>query len=409
MYDLFYGFTDEPFRLSPDHHFAYQHRGYKKARAYMAYAFMRAEGFVMVTGRPGTGKTTLVGALVEDLSGERVKTANLVCSQLEADDLLKMVAYEFGVDVRHTDKGSLLQHLSRLLTQWHREGQRALLIVDEAQDLSVSAMEELRLLTNIQIAGKPLMQIFLLGQPELRELILSPPLEQVHQRIVAASHLNALAADETEAYVRHRLETVGWRDDPALSRALFPLIHKFSEGVPRRINLICSRLMLHGSVEQLHKLGVADMREVVGELQDENLAAGPQFSENDFQVADEFETERRSGRWQAEANVAPVEPTFSPVKHLREAARNELPAGANDGDSTTAAVREARANEAPTNEEPENDSHVTETATAVDAGVGGRDSASHGESGPIAKMPPGRMIAGQAKRPRGAGACGSKC
>lgn len=351
MYDLFYGFTKEPFRLSPDHHFAYQHRGYKKARAYMAYAFMRAEGFVMVTGRPGTGKTTLVGALVEDLSGERVTTANLVCSQLQADDLLKMVAYEFGVDVAHTDKGSLLQHLSRLLTKWNREGRRALLIVDEAQDLSVSAMEELRLLTNIQQGGKPLLQIFLLGQPELRELILSPALEQVHQRIVAASHLEALEVDETEAYVRHRLDAVGWRGDPALSRALYPLIHKFSEGVPRRINLICSRLLLHGSVEQVHRLGVADMREVVSELQGENLAAGTVYAESDFTAKDVFETEPtpeaapRNVQWQAMANSAQEEATFSPVEHLRGAARA-----------------------AP------NDSPVTETASAVDGVGAGRDS-----------------------------------
>src|SRR6056297_3352757 len=112
MYDLFYGFTKEPFRLSPDHHFAYQHRAYKKARAYMAYAFMRAEGFVMVTGRPGTGKTTLVGALMEDLASERAQIANLVCSQLQADDLLSMVAHEFGVALDVTNKGQQIQHLS---------------------------------------------------------------------------------------------------------------------------------------------------------------------------------------------------------------------------------------------------------------------------------------------------------
>src|SRR6056297_499382 len=276
MYDLYYRFTAEPFRLSPDHHFAFQHRGYKKARSYMAYAFMRAEGFVLVTDRPG----------------EKVTTANIVCSQLEASDLLQMVAYEFGVDVAHTEKGVLLQHLSRLLQKWHREGRRALLIVDEAQDLSVSAMEELRLLTNIQAGGKPLLQIFLLGQPDLRELILSPQLEQVHQRIVAASHLEALELDETEAYVRHRLTLVGWRGDPDISRSIYPLIYKFSEGVPRRINLICSRLLLHGSVEQLHRLGVADIKEVLGELQGESLAAGNQLVDNDFQVDDVFEVSR---------------------------------------------------------------------------------------------------------------------
>lgn len=324
MYDLYYRFTAEPFRLSPDHHFAFQHRGYKKARAYMAYAFMRAEGFVMVTGRPGTGKTTLVGALVDDLSNEKVTTANIVCSQLEANDLLQMVAYEFGVDLAIRDKGALVQHLSRMLLKWHREGRRALLIVDEAQDLSVSAMEELRLLTNIQSGGKPLLQIFLLGQPELRELILSPPMEQVHQRIVAASHLEALELDETEAYVRHRLGLVGWRGDPDISRSIYPLIYKFSEGVPRRINLICSRLLLHGSVEQLHRLSVADMKEVLGELQGESLAAGNQLVDNDFLVDDVFEASDRRGNERAgpgddsaSDSAAPETAALSPANTLR--------------------------------------------------------------------------------------------
>ena len=289
MYEYFYKLEAEPFRLSPDHRFCYDHKGYAKARAYMAYAFMRAEGFVMITGRPGTGKTTLIGELVESLADENVTTANLVCTQLQADDLLKMVAYSFGVDPAIVEKGELLQRLNTLLHNWKREGRRALLIVDEAQDLSVSAMEELRLLTNIQLNGDPLLQIFLLGQPELRDLILSPSMEQVHQRVVAASHLEALQKEETEAYVLHRLEKVGWRGDPTISRAVFPLIYKFSEGIPRRINLICSRLFLHGSVEQRHRIGVADMREVIVELQSENLAAGKTIEDHDFAVEDQFE------------------------------------------------------------------------------------------------------------------------
>lgn len=282
MYDQFYRFNSEPFRLSPDHAFAYAHKGYIKARAYMAYAFMREEGFVMVTGRPGTGKTTLVGALIEHLSGENVRVANLVCSQLRADDLLKLVAYEFGVAVDVVEKGELLQRLTQQLRAWHRDGRRALLIVDEAQDLAVSAMEELRLLTNIQVGGKPLLQIFLLGQPELRELVLRPELEQVHQRIVAASHLKSLELEETREYILHRLDVVGWRGDPAFSQAVFPLVYKFSEGIPRRINLICSRLLLHCALEQRHRVEVADVREVIGELQDEHLAAGATWSEADF-------------------------------------------------------------------------------------------------------------------------------
>jgi putative secretion ATPase (PEP-CTERM system associated) len=289
MYERFYQLRAEPFRLSPDHYFAYAHKGFAKARAYMAYAYLRAEGFVMVTGRPGTGKTTLIGALVEQLADDDVSTANLVCTQLEADDLLKMVAYEFGIDGAAIPKGELLQRLTQRLKSWHRDGRRALLIVDEAQALSVSAMEELRLLTNIQGDGKPLLQIFLLGQPELRELILSPQLEQVHQRIVAASHLEPLQREETEAYIRHRLEAVGWAGDPRISNAVFPLVYKFSEGIPRRINLICSRLFLHCAVEQRHEVTVRDVREVVGELQGENLAAGARLTARDFNVADSFD------------------------------------------------------------------------------------------------------------------------
>jgi general secretion pathway protein A len=287
MYEIFYNFKAEPFRLSPDHNFCFEHKSYAKARAYMAYAFKRAEGFVMITGRPGTGKTTLIGELVESLSRDRVCTANLVCTQLQADDLLKTVAFSFGIGSTGVDKAEMLQRLTVLLHRWHREGRRALLIVDEAQDLSTSAMEELRLLTNIQVGGQPLLQIFLVGQPELRDLILSPEMEQVHQRIVAASQIEGLGVEETEAYVMRRLTVVGWNGDPAIDRAIFPPIHKFSEGVPRRINLICSRLFLLGSVEQRHDIRVEDVRVVITELQAENLAAGTGVSPQDFEQVNE--------------------------------------------------------------------------------------------------------------------------
>ncbi len=287
MYEVFYDFKAEPFRLSPDYRFCFNHSGYARARAYMSYAFMRAEGFVMITGRPGTGKTTLIGELIDGLAADEVATANLVCTQLQADDLLKTVAFSFGVNAGGADKAELLQHLSLRLHRWHRDGKRALLIVDEAQDLSVSAIEELRLLTNIQVDGQPLLQIFLLGQPELRDLVLSPEMEQVHQRIVAACHLEGLGPEEVEAYVLHRLGAVGWHGDPAIARAVFPLLHKFSEGVPRRINLICSRLLLHSAVEQRHQIGLEDLRVVISELQGENLAAGTRLSPEDF-IEDEI-------------------------------------------------------------------------------------------------------------------------
>ena len=289
MYDRFYGFREEPFRLSPDHDFAFEHKAYKKARAYLAYAFLRAEGFVMVTGRPGTGKTTLIGSLLEQLAGETVTIANLVSTQLAADDLLRAVAYAFGIGGAGQPKSDVLHALSERLRNWHRENRRALLIVDEAQDLPESAIEELRLLTNIQLDCRPLLQVFLLGQPELRELIRRPQMEQVHQRVVAASHLHSLERDETESYIRYRLQRVGWSGDPRISVPVFDLLHQASEGIPRRINLICGRLLLHCAVEGSHDVRVADMREVLEEMRAENLAVGAAVNPRAFSVPDRYE------------------------------------------------------------------------------------------------------------------------
>ncbi len=289
MYERFFKLSAEPFRLSPDHRFCYKHQRYAKARAYLAYAFRRAEGFVMITGRPGTGKTTLILDLMESLAKENARIANLVSTQLAADDLLRMVAFAFGLSAESAEKSTLLHQLSSLFLSLRNEGQRALLIVDEAQDLDADAMEELRLLTNLQQDGQPLLQIFLLGQPELRDLIHSPSMEQVHQRIVAASHLETLDAQETREYVEHRLRKVGWQQDPAISVPVFAIIHRFSQGVPRRINQICSRLLLHCFVERGHQVTVATARAVVAELQEEQLTTGNILHDDVFLAEDEFE------------------------------------------------------------------------------------------------------------------------
>ena len=290
MYELFYNLQAEPFRLSPDHRFCFNHRSYAKAKSYMQYAFHRAEGFVMITGRPGTGKTTLVNDLVDSLSPSDVSVAMLVSTQLDAHDLLRMVAYSFGLDGDLPHKAMIIQQLTRLLTNHYKEGRRALLIIDEAQDLSVSALEELRLLTNLQLNSQPLLQIFLLGQEELKDLVHGPNMEQVHQRLVAAYDLEALKENETKQYIKHRLDQVGWKGDPAISEAVYPIIYKFSHGIPRRINLFCSRLFLHGSVEEKHKLAVVDAKIVIHELQLENLASLSILSDIDFDTPDTYES-----------------------------------------------------------------------------------------------------------------------
>lgn len=302
MYDKFYNLKAEPFRLSPDHRFCFNHRSYSKAKAYMQYAFQRAEGFVMITGKPGTGKTTLVSDLVDSLPNDQVNIAMLVCTQLEADDLLRMVADAYGVSSNTERKSDILQQLTKVFTDGYKMGRRALLIIDEAQDLSTSALEELRLLTNLQLNRQPLLQIFLLGQEELRDMVQQPNMEQVHQRLVAACHLEPLKLEEAKAFIKHRLYQVGWKNDPAISEAIYPVIHRISHGIPRRINMICSRLFLHGCVEELHQLSINDAKTVLMEIQQEQLTSKNMPSDIDFDAPDEYE-----------------KPDLAPVEALSEA------------------------------------------------------------------------------------------
>lgn len=272
MFEVFYGLREDPFRLSADHRFCFPHRNYARARAYVDYALHRAEGFVMVTGSPGTGKTTLINELLSTLPKDTTRAATLLSTRLEAEDLLRMTAYALGLESRMQPKAMLLQQLMESMHTYHRQGVRTLLIIDEAQDLGAAALEELRLLTNLHHAGHPLLQIILVGQEPLRELVRQPEMEQLHQRLIAAWHLQPLDPEETIGYVRHRLETAGWRGDPVFEPGVMQVVHAFSQGVPRRINLVCSRLLLHGCISELHRLTKADALNLVRELGEEELA-----------------------------------------------------------------------------------------------------------------------------------------
>lgn len=271
MYQHYYGFTEEPFRLSPDSRLCFRHASYKKAKAYMQYALERREGFVMVTGRPGTGKSTLISDLTRDLEAQGNPYASLTCTQIEADDLLRLVAFGLGLKGDSQHKAQVINDLHKYFERLQREDRRPLLIIDEAQDLSADALEELRLLTNLQQENQPLLQIFLVGQEELKSTVLQPGLEQLHQRIVAACNLQPLDLETMREYILHRLKHVGWNGNPEFDESVFPAIHQHSLGIPRVINQVCSRLLLHGMVEERSQLGAEDIAEALDGLSAEQL------------------------------------------------------------------------------------------------------------------------------------------
>jgi len=198
MYDQFYQFKGRPFQLTPDPHFYFESATHRKALSYLGYGMAQGEGFIVITGEIGSGKTTLVGHVMSTIDPARLTAAKIVSSQVESDDLLRLVAQNFGIIEPSMSKAQLLQRIEAFLHAQARKGLRTLLIVDEAQALAMSAVEELRMLSNFQLGGQALLQIFLLGQPEFRDLMNSPQLEQLRQRVIATHHLEPMMASEVK-------------------------------------------------------------------------------------------------------------------------------------------------------------------------------------------------------------------
>jgi type II secretory pathway predicted ATPase ExeA/outer membrane protein OmpA-like peptidoglycan-associated protein len=271
LYAEYYGLSREPFSLSPDPRFCYRHPTFAKAKAYFEFAIHRGEGFVVVTGRPGTGKSTLVQDLIGDLRKASRLVARIDKTQVEAEDLLRLVAYAFGVDPQGLDKASLLNAFEQFMLRRGRPGKAAILVVDEAQNLPSGALEELRLITNLTCETHPLAQVFLVGQEELRAKIQSPNLEQLRQRVLASCHLEPLNGAETRGYVEHRLLCAGWSGDPLIRGEALGVLFSATGGIPRLVNKFCARLLVHGYVEGRHALSGEDASIVLGELRDEWL------------------------------------------------------------------------------------------------------------------------------------------
>lgn len=267
MYDDHYGLSGRPFALTPDPKFWFDTATHRKAMAYLGYGLSQGEGFIVITGDVGAGKTTLVGHLMATIDRERLHVIKLVSSQIEADDLLRMVANGLGVETAGLMKAQLLVAIERGLHTVARSGRRTLLIVDEAQALHTGALEELRMLSNFQAGGHALLQIFLLGQPEFRAALHgSDRLEQLRQRVIAMHHLDPMDADEVEPYVLHRMKLVGWNGRPKFTPDAFAALYRGSDGVPRRLNQLAGRVLLFGAIEQAEVIDAKVVDAVIADI-----------------------------------------------------------------------------------------------------------------------------------------------
>ncbi|HEV7268348.1 MAG TPA: AAA family ATPase [Falsiroseomonas sp.] len=261
-----YGFRDHPFLMTPDARLFFPSSVHSRAHAHLMYGLAQGEGFVVVTGEVGAGKTTLVERFCSELDPETFVVARIMTTQVAGDDLLRLVADAFGVQAEG-DKATVLRGIIAALRKAER---RHVLIVDEAQALTPAGLEELRMLSNITDGGKALLQTILLGQPELRRVIASPDLDQLRQRILASFHLGGLSREETRSYVEHRLRAVGWTGNPSWDDDAFEVIFRHTGGIPRRINRLCSRVLLAGALEKSPHLA-ADLVEATALELEEDL------------------------------------------------------------------------------------------------------------------------------------------
>ena len=270
MYEEFYRLDARPFQLMPDPRFYFESNTHRKAMSYLGFGMNQGEGFIVITGEIGAGKSTLVAHLMGRVDREALTVAQVVTSSLDAEELVHVVAQAFGLEVEGHDKASALGAIERFLQDEARAGRRCLLVVDECQNLELDALEELRMLSNFQLGSQSLLQGLLLGQPEFRRTLAHhPELEQLRQRVIASHHLEALGEEEIEAYVTHRLGQVGWDGRPALGEGVICSLYLASEGIPRRINQVMNRLLLLGAIEQKDVLTPAMLDTVVEEMADE--------------------------------------------------------------------------------------------------------------------------------------------
>src|ERR1043166_1919553 len=262
MYNEFYGFKEAPFNITPDPRFLFFSDKHREAFHHLIFGIRERKGFIQITGEVGAGKTTLCRALLEQL-GPRYKTALILNPCMTETQLLKTILNEFGLPTDKEDRIGYIETLNKFLLDQAAKGCDVVLIIDEAQDLSLELLEQIRLISNLETDQRKLLQIVLLGQPELRDKLNDPRVRQLRQRITVRYHLTPLSRKEMEYYIRHRIHVSGGNGSPSFNRWALRKIYNYSKGTPRLIHAVCDKTLLCGFVTNTDHFQLGHVRRAI--------------------------------------------------------------------------------------------------------------------------------------------------
>ena len=345
MVEEYFGFSGPPFKLSPDSKFFFGSKSHNKAMAYLHYRLRQAEGFIVITGEIGAGKSTLIEHMLDQLNRTNVSAAHLLTSNLGSEELLSHILSSFQIEAARQGRVAELEAFEDFLYDNINRGRRVLLVVDEVQNLPIETLEELRMLSNITHQGSPLFQVFLVGQPEFRETLARSDMEQLRQRIIASYHLEALDGEETRNYIEHRLAVVGRVEEPHFTQEAFDLIHDLTNGIPRRINSLCTRLILFCSLEQRTLINSAVVHAVENEMREEMGLPSLANQNEGFIAAPEGDTHDSEIYQAGQTDDAPNVETHNQKSSAGEASEQAQPSlsatGENDVVASLNDVRDA--------------------------------------------------------------------